>query len=185
MSGTPRSGGPTGSRRTITARPTTSPGWSGRSPRPCARLKNAAAGERITPKGLSRCRSADIRCRATFEPSELGQLCVGRHDPPTARTEIHDQGGVNLDVDHPAEAVPVVGNLIPHGELLDRRSGWWGAERASGQVAPGRGAGCFHHYQYAPARQYVCARPLSTGQLGGLAPLRNGRPPGWPDTMHR
>ena len=45
--GTLRSGGPTSSRRTITARPTTSPGWSGRSPRPCARWKSAAAGERI------------------------------------------------------------------------------------------------------------------------------------------
>src|SRR6202035_4018448 len=29
------------------ARPTTSPGWSGRSPRPCARWKSAAVGERI------------------------------------------------------------------------------------------------------------------------------------------
>ena len=47
--GTLRSGGPTSSRRTITARPTTSPGWSGRSPRPCARWKSAAAGDDQAP----------------------------------------------------------------------------------------------------------------------------------------
>jgi hypothetical protein len=41
--GTPRSAGLTGSRRTITARRTTWPGWSGRSPRPCAPWKSAAA----------------------------------------------------------------------------------------------------------------------------------------------
>jgi len=44
--GTPRSAGPTRSPRTTTARPTTSPGWSGRSPRPCARWNSAAACER-------------------------------------------------------------------------------------------------------------------------------------------
>jgi hypothetical protein len=55
--------------------------------------------------------------------SESGQLGARRHDPHTARTEIHDQGSVNLDADDPAEAVRIVGNLIPHGELLSRRSG--------------------------------------------------------------
>lgn len=45
--GTPRSAGPTSSPRTITATPTASPGWNGLSPRPCARWKNATAGERI------------------------------------------------------------------------------------------------------------------------------------------
>ena len=45
--GTLRSGGPTSSRRTITVRPTTSPGWSGRSPSPYARCKSAAMTERI------------------------------------------------------------------------------------------------------------------------------------------
>src|SRR6266571_213180 len=50
--GTPRSAGPTSSRRTITARPTTSPGWSGRSPRPCARWKSAAAHSRSATERL-------------------------------------------------------------------------------------------------------------------------------------
>jgi hypothetical protein len=65
--------------------------------------------------------------RVPLAVSEFGQLGARRRDPHTARTEIHDQGGVNLDADDPAEAVRVVGNLIPHGELLSRRSGGWGA----------------------------------------------------------
>ncbi len=83
--------------------------------------------------------------------SEFGQLGARRHEPHTARTEIHVQGGVNLDADDPAEAVRIVGNLIPHGKLLSRRGGGWAGEGTSGQEAPGRGAGWFHHYQYAPA----------------------------------
>jgi hypothetical protein len=83
--------------------------------------------------------------------SESGQLGARRHDPHAARTEIHDQGGVNLDADDPAEAVRIVGNLIPHGELLGRRSGGRGGEGTSRQEAPGRGAGWLHHFQYAPA----------------------------------
>ena len=72
--------------------------------------------------------------------SEFGQLGARRHDPHTARTAIHQQGGVNLDADDPAEAVRIVGNLILHGELL-RRSDGRGAEGTGGQEAPGRGAG--------------------------------------------
>src|SRR5690348_10484360 len=45
--GTPRSAGPTSSPRTITARPTTSPGWKGRSPRLCAHWKSATKGEYV------------------------------------------------------------------------------------------------------------------------------------------
>jgi hypothetical protein len=75
--------------------------------------------------------------------SEFGQLGARRHDPHTARTEIHQQGGVNLDADDPAEAVRIVGNLVLHGELLRRGDGW-GAEGTSGQEAPGRGVGWLH-----------------------------------------
>jgi hypothetical protein len=95
--------------------------------------------------------------RVPLAVSEFGQLGARRHDPHTARTEIHDQGRVDLDADNPAESVLIVGNLIPHGELLSRRSGGWGGERAGRQEAPGRGAGWFHHYQYAPGG------PLATG----------------------
>lgn len=84
--------------------------------------------------------------RVPLAVSEFGQLGARRHDPHTARTEIHDQGVASLDADDPAEAVPIVDNLIPHRELLSRRNGGWGAEGASGQEAPGRGAGWFHHY---------------------------------------
>jgi hypothetical protein len=103
---------------------------------------------------------------ALLAVSEFGQLGTRRHDPHTARTEIHDQGCASLDPDDPAEAVLIVGNLIPHCELLSRRSGIWRTERAGGQEAPGRGAGWFHHYQYAPCRPYAPARPLGTGCAG-------------------
>ena len=106
--------------------------------------------------------------RVSLAVSEFGQLGARRHDPHTARTEIHVQGGVNLDADDPAEAVRIVGNLIPHGELLSRRSGGWAGEGTSGQEAPGRGAGWLHHYQYAPA---------GSMRLPGRSPLV---PPGWP-----
>jgi hypothetical protein len=75
--------------------------------------------------------------------SEFGQLGARRHDPHTARTEIHQQGGVNFDADDPAEAVRIVGYLILHSELLRRDDGW-GAEGTSGQEAPGRGVGWLH-----------------------------------------
>jgi hypothetical protein len=51
-----------------------------------------------------------------------------------------------------------VGDLIPHGELL-RRNDRWGAEGTSGKVAPGRGAGCIHPFQYARRREPVRAEP--------------------------
>ncbi len=132
--------------------------------------------------------AAQYRPRVSLAVSEFGQLGARRHDPHTARTEIHVKGGVNLDADDPAEAVRIVGNLIPHGELLSRRSGGWAGEGTSGQEAPGRGAGWLHHYQYAPAgsmrlpavcacRQYAPAGQLATGSAG-LARLRADGSPG-------
>jgi hypothetical protein len=109
---------------------------------------------RRSPGGPARwrCRGrAGLFLRVALAVSEFGQLGVRRHEPHTARTEIHDQGGVKLDADDPAEAVLIVGNLIAHRELLSGRSDRWRAEGAGGQETPGRGAGCFHHYQYAPA----------------------------------
>jgi hypothetical protein len=52
-----------------------------------------------------------------------------------------------------------VGNLIPDGELIGRRTGRRGAEGTSGKVAPGRGAGCIHPFQYARCREPVRAEP--------------------------
>jgi hypothetical protein len=110
--------------------------------------------------------------------SESGQLGARRHDPHTARTKIHDQGGVNLDADDPAEAVRIVGNLIPHGELLSRRSGGWAGEGTSGQEAPGRGAGWLHHYQYAPAGSMRLPGALATGSAGLARLPADGSPGG-------
>jgi hypothetical protein len=87
--------------------------------------------------------------------SEFGQLGARRRDPHAARTEIHDQGGVNLDTDDPAEAVRIVSNLIAHGELLRRQSGGWGAEGTGGKVTPGRGVGWLHLFQYAAATAHM------------------------------
>jgi hypothetical protein len=89
---------------------------------------------------------------ASARVSELAQLGARHYEPHTARTEIYGQGSVLLDADDPTEAVGVVSNLIPQGELLSRRRGGRGAEGTGGQVAPGRSAGWFHHYQYAPVR---------------------------------
>ncbi len=114
-----------------------------------ASTPSSASSRRSGAAAVPRRRGA-VR-RVPLAISESGQLGARRYDPRTARTEIHDQGGVNLDADNPAEAVRIVGNLIPHGELLRRRSGGWGAEGTSGQEAPGRGAGWLHHYQDAPA----------------------------------
>lgn len=85
--------------------------------------------------------------------SELGQLGAGCRDAHSLRTEVDDQGGVILNAHDPAEAVPVVSHLVLHGELLGRRGGGRGLEGACGQVAPGRGVGRLHHFQYAPRPQ--------------------------------
>ncbi len=90
--------------------------------------------------------------------SELGQTRAWHRDPYPARAEIDDQGGgVILDADDPAEAVLIVCHLVLLRELLGRRSGRRGREGAGGQMAPGGGAGRFHHYQYALSRLPVTA----------------------------
>jgi len=58
---TPRSGGPTSSRPTITGRPTTSPGWSGRSPRPLARTGRARARPRVSESVATRAEALSTR----------------------------------------------------------------------------------------------------------------------------
>jgi hypothetical protein len=143
-------------------------GWSGdRDERFTASLDTLVGGLQAVRRGGG-APAAQYRPRVSLAVSEFGQLGARRHDPHTARTEIHVNGGVNLDADDPAEAVRIVGNLIPHGELLSRRSGGWAGEGTSGQEAPGRGAGWLHHYQYAPA---------GSMRLPGRSPLV---PPGWP-----
>jgi Glyoxalase-like domain len=128
-------------------------------PRPRAGRPAARPGGRAWARGAVR--------RVSLAVSEFGQLGARRRDPHAARTEIH-QGGVNLDADDPAEAVGIVGNLIPHGELLSRRSGGWGAEGTSGQEAPGRGAGWLHPFQYAAARHRLRqADQAAGGRLAG------------------
>jgi len=139
---------------------------------PAAATKDSLPASAPSPAGSRRSGAAAVpRRRGAFRRvpvSEPGQLGARRYDPHAARTEIHDQGGVNLDADDPAEAVRIVGNLIPHGELRGRRSGGRGAEGTRGQEAPGRGAGWLHYYQYAPA---------DSMRLPGRSPLA---PPGWP-----
>ncbi len=106
--------------------------------------------------------------------SEFGQLGARQHDPHTARTD-HGQGRLRLDPDDPAEAVGIVDDLIPHGELLSRRRGGRRAEGTGGQEAPGRSAGWLHHYQY-DARG--AARPAGLVRLPENASRRN-RAPSW------
>jgi len=90
------------------------------------------------------------RSGAPSAVSEPGQLGEGRQDPYLTRTEIDDQDSVILHADDPAEAVLIVSHLVLHGELADSRS-YGRGEGTCGQVAPGRGAGRLHYYQYAPA----------------------------------
>jgi hypothetical protein len=121
-----------------------------RLPRASAGCPRPWAGAACSPVPRRARQRRAVR-RASLAVSEFGQLGARRHDARTARTEIDDQGGVNLDADDPAEAVCVVGDLIPDRELLGRRRRGRGAEGTSGQEAPGRGAGWLHHYQYAPS----------------------------------
>ena len=120
-----------------------------------------------------RCLSGAARSARCGAGSEFGQLGARQHDPHTARTEIHGQGGVRLDADDPAEAVGIVDHLIPHGELLGRRSRGRRAEGTGGQEAPGRSAGWLHHYQYDPRG---AARPAGLARLPENAPRRNRAP---------
>jgi ANTAR domain len=133
-----------------TTRPAIRPPGS-RGPQTEGWRKPQAGRPAAQPGGSAWARGA-VR-RLSLAVSEFGQLGARRHEPHTARTEIHHQGGVNLDADDPAEAVRIVGNQILHGELLGRRSGGWGAEGTGGQEAPGRGAGWFHLFQYAATRR--------------------------------
>src|SRR5260370_32356070 len=77
--------------------------------------------------------------------SELGQFGVGRSDPLPLSAEVDEHGDLVLDTDHDAKSVPIVRYLIVHGITLDGPDHRSGVERASGQVAPCRGAGWFHH----------------------------------------
>src|SRR5580704_13418535 len=72
--------------------------------------------------------------------SELRQLGERRQDPYLTRTEFDDQGSIVLDADDPAKAVLIVGHLVLHGKLLNRRIRRIGVEGTCGQEAPGRGA---------------------------------------------
>ena len=108
--------------------------------------------------------------------SELGQLRAWRRDPYPARAEIDDQGGVILDADDPAEAVLIVCHLVLNGEVLRRRSERRGPEGTCGQEAPGRGAGRFHHYQYAPLTLTITAtRQPTASRASRRAPPAPGR----------
>jgi len=74
---------------------------------------------------------------------QLGELGARQRDPPLLRAEVH-QHGVIFHAEDDAEAVFVVGDLIVDGERLGRGRRSRGGERAAGQVAPGRSAGCVH-----------------------------------------
>jgi hypothetical protein len=112
--------------------------------------------------------------------SEPDQLGARHHEPDTTGPEIHGQGGLRLNAQNTAEAVGVVANLVPHGELLCRRSGRRGAEGAGRQEAPGRSAGWLHHCQYAPAERFAAGaignRPnrAQRGTLNSSACIASG-----------
>ena len=151
-----------------TAPPSKPSNCSPGSPRPPT-VSSATVPPTLSPAQL---KTAPADRGVSLAGSELGQLGARRRDPHPARTEIHHQGGVNLDADDPAETVRIVGNLIPHGELLSRRSGGWGAEGTSGQEAPGRGAGWLHHFQYAAYSSPVAPGPSATATIAsGISPM--------------
>src|SRR5215472_17475201 len=81
---------------------------------------------------------------------QLGELGAWQRDPPLLRTEVHEHGVV-LHTEDDAEPVLVVRHLIVDGERLGRARWSRGVERAAGQVALGRDAGCLHSYHRAPS----------------------------------
>ena len=111
--------------------------------------------------------------------SEPGQPGERPADPDFSGTEVDDYRIVVLDQDDPAEAVLVVVDLIANGELLHGRFLAHRVEGTSGQDAPGRGAGRFHRYQYAPSGPGTPI-PGRMWRLPGLpdAPAGRARPPG-------
>src|SRR5215472_15685933 len=82
---------------------------------------------------------------------QLCELGAREQDPPLMRAEVHEHGVV-FHGEYDAEPVLVVRHLIVDGERLGRGRRSWGVERAAGQVAMGRGAGCLHSYYHAPSR---------------------------------
>src|SRR5690348_7279603 len=81
---------------------------------------------------------------------QLGELGARERDPPLLRAEVH-QHGLVFHAEDDAEPVLIVGHLIVDVERLGRGRRRRGRERAAGQMAPGRGAGCVHSYHHAPS----------------------------------
>ena len=106
---------------------------------------------------------------------ELGELGARQRDPPLLRAEV-DEHGVVFHAEYDAEPVLVVGYLIVDIEYLGRGRRSRGSERAAGQVAPGRGAGCLHNYYHAlfPARPGLtagCQCPTDHGLRSGIVEM--------------
>jgi hypothetical protein len=74
--------------------------------------------------------------------------------------EVHEHGVV-FHAEDDAEPVCVVRHLIMDGERLGRARRGRGVERAAGQGAPDRAAGCLHSYHHAPS-------PARAGRAGAL-----------------
>src|SRR5258708_17708606 len=87
---------------------------------------------------------ATFPCNLPRPISELGQLGVGCRDPLPLSAEVDEHGDLVLDTDDHAKSIPIVRYLVVQGILFDRPDHGRRVERASGQVAPGRGAGWFH-----------------------------------------